>query len=258
MNSIVKSAGRILDILELLGRARGPLSLKEIAQELGYPPSSAHGLLATLVIKGYAARDDADRYVLNAAYRNGPGWASGPDAELIAVAEPIMRDLRDQCGETVMLGILNQDLMLKVIAKCVANRAVRYDSPFSGGVPSYCSAMGRVLLAAKDDRTIDRYLAHERLVKFTPLTVTSKTQLRRLFRDARQWGYSVSDQEMDIGATGVAAAIQNASGEVIAALNVAAISSRHDNVGMVLAPVVKAFATKISAKLGYVEKRAGS
>jgi DNA-binding IclR family transcriptional regulator len=108
--------------------------------------------------------------------------------------------------------------------------------------------MGRVLLAAKDDRTIDRYLAHERLVKFTPLTVTSKTQLRRLFRDARQWGYSVSDQEMDIGATGVAAAIQN----------VAAISSRHDNVGMVLAPVVKAFATKISAKLGYVEKRAGS
>lgn len=251
MNQVVKSAARILDILELLGRARAPLSLKEIALELGYPASSAHGLLTTLVIKGYAARDTADRYLLNAAYRNGPGWASGPDAELIAVSEPIMRDLRDQCGETVMLGVLNQDLMLRIIAKCVANRAVRYDSPFSGGVPSYCSAMGRVLLAAKDGKAIDRYLAGERLIKLTPLTVTSKSQLRHLFRDARERGYAVSDQEVDLGSTGIAAPVHNAAGNVVAALDVAAISSRHSDVTLSLASLVREFAGRISTRLGY-------
>lgn len=251
MNSIVKSAARILDILELLGRAQGPLFLKEIAQNLGYPPSSTHGLLATLVAKGYAGRDDAGRYLLNAAYRNGPGWASGPDATLIAVSEPFMRDLRDKCGETVMLGILNQDMLLKVIAKCVANRAVRYDSPFSGGVPSYCSAMGRVLLSARDEKAIDRYLGRERLVKLTPLTITSKTHLRRLFREARQLGYAVSNQEMDIGSLGVAAAIKNATGETIAALDVAAISSRHERVEASIVPLVKEFASRISSKLGF-------
>lgn len=251
MNQIVKSAARILDVLELLGRARAPLSLKEIAQELSYPMSSAHGLLMTLIAKGYAARNDADRYFLNAAYRNGPGWASGPDAELIGLAEPIMRDLRDRCGETVMLGILNQDLMLKIVAKCVANRAVRYDSPFSGGVPSYCSAMGRVLLSGRENRTIDRYLARERLVKLTPMTVTSKAQLRRLFRDAREHGYAVSDQEMDLGSIGVAAPVRNAAGEMIAALDVAAISSRYEDVSRSLAPMVMDFASKISARLGY-------
>jgi len=251
MNTVVKSAARILDVLELLGRANGPMFLKEIARNLDYPPSSTHGLLATLVAKGYASRDDVGRYMLNAAYRNGPGWASGPDAQLIAFSEHYMRDLRDQCGETVMLGILNQDLMLKVIAKCVANRAVRYDSPFSGGVPSYCSAMGRVLLGAKDNKTIDRYLARERLVKLTPLTITSKTHLRRLFREAREQGYAISNQEMDIGSIGVAAPIRSASGEIIAALDVAAISSRHEHVEPGIVPLVRKFASKISMKLGY-------
>ncbi|TPJ71268.1 IclR family transcriptional regulator [Mesorhizobium sp. B2-7-1] len=252
MNTMVKSAARILDVLELLGRAKGPLFLKEIARNLGYPPSSTHGLLATLVAKGYARRDDAGRYMLHATFRNGPGWASGPDAELISFSEPYMRDLRDRCGETVMLGILNQDLMLKVIAKCVANRAVRYDSPFSGGVPSYCSAMGRVLLGARDAKTVDRYLAGERLVKLTPFTIISKTHLRRLFRETRQRGYAISSQEMDIGSIGVAAAIQNASGEIIAALDVAAISSRHADVEASIVPLVKEFASKISVKFGYL------
>jgi DNA-binding IclR family transcriptional regulator len=251
MNIVVKSAARILDMLELLGRARTPLSLKEIAQELGYPSSSAHGLLTTLVVKGYASRDDADRYQLNAAYRNGPGWASGHDAQLIAVAEPIMRDLRDRCGETVMLGILNRDLMLKVVAKCVANRAVRYDSPFSGGVPSFCSAMGRVLLAAKEEKVVSRYLARERLVKFTPMTVTDKAELRRILRDVAVQGFAISDQEMDLGSTGVAAPIYNGIGDVIAALDVAAISSRHDDGGQALAPLAIDFAQEISKKLGY-------
>lgn len=255
MNSVVKSAARILDILELLGRAQTPLSLKEITQEFGYPVSSAHGLLTTLVIKGYAVRDDADRYLLNAAYRNGPGWASGPDAQLISLAEPIMRDLRDQCGETVMLGILNRDLLLKVVAKCVANRAVRYDSPFSAAVPSYCSAMGRVLLSEKDDKTINAYLAHERLVKLTPNTVTGKAHLRRLFRDTRQSGYSISREEMDIGSIGIAAPVRNGKSDILAALNVAAISSRHSDVETELAPLVMEYAGRISGKLGGSGKR---
>ncbi len=54
------------------------------------------------------------------------------------------------------------------------------------------------------------------------MTVTSKAQLRRLFRDAREHGYAVSDQEMDLGSIGVAAPVRNAAGEMIAALDLPA------------------------------------
>ena len=53
MNSEVKSAVRTLEILELLGAAVEPVTLKEIAVTLGYPKSSAHALTQTLVGRGY-------------------------------------------------------------------------------------------------------------------------------------------------------------------------------------------------------------
>ena len=52
-DSEVKSAVRVLEMLELLARAQKPLTLKMIVSELGYPKSSTFNLLATLVSRAY-------------------------------------------------------------------------------------------------------------------------------------------------------------------------------------------------------------
>lgn len=49
----VKSAARVLDILELFREAEGDLGLTEVARKLSLPKSSAHGLVNTLVARGY-------------------------------------------------------------------------------------------------------------------------------------------------------------------------------------------------------------
>src|SRR5262249_3309091 len=72
MNS-VKSAARVLDILELLFRSEEPMALKDIVAILALPKSSAHALMKTLQSRGYVERD-ADRYVLNEFLRQSPGW----------------------------------------------------------------------------------------------------------------------------------------------------------------------------------------
>jgi len=51
--SVVKSAGRVLEVLELFRRERRQLSAAEIGQRLGYPKSSANALLKSLVSLGY-------------------------------------------------------------------------------------------------------------------------------------------------------------------------------------------------------------
>ena len=56
MNSEVKSAGRVLELIELLARCPAPLALKDVVASLAIPKSSAHGLLQTLVTRGYAER----------------------------------------------------------------------------------------------------------------------------------------------------------------------------------------------------------
>lgn len=227
MDAQVKSAVRILEILELLGRATRPLSLKNIMDELGYPKSSTHLLMQTLVERGYAVRDDEHRFSLNPDHRNGPGWVTGPHARLLQVAAPIIESLRNATGETIMLGVLNRDLRMQTIKIAVGPQAIRYDSPLSGGsVPSYCSAMGRMLLSARPQRDVDRYLSSERIISYTPYTVIDRAAIRQLIAQAAKNGYSISDQELDIGGSGISAPVFNAAGEVFAALNVAAVSSR--------------------------------
>ena len=44
----VKSAARVLDILELLFRCEEPMALKDLVSILALPKSSAHALLRTL------------------------------------------------------------------------------------------------------------------------------------------------------------------------------------------------------------------
>lgn len=251
MDNQVKSAARILELLELLGRATRPVSLKNVTDELGYPKSSAHMLMGTLVARGYAVRDENDRFQLNPAHRNGPGWVTGPHAHLIEVATPVLGMLRDRSGETVMLGVLNRDLRLRTIATCVGKQAVRYDSPLSGSIPSYCTAMGRMMLAARPAREVDRYLAGERIIAHTPHTVIDKGMLKQMIVQAGQDGYAVSDQEMDIGGSGVAAPVTNASGKIIAALDVAAVSSRfHIDRDRIITEVCK-HARMLSKNLGF-------
>ncbi|WP_413728971.1 IclR family transcriptional regulator [Sodalis sp. RH22] len=247
----VKSAVRVLEVLELLAQAEKPLALKEVVDELGYPKSSTHNLLATLVARGYAVRGEADRYTLNDTYRNGPGWICGPEARLIELAGPVMRELRDGCGETIMLGVLNRDCRLKTLERCSGTQPVRYESPLGSCLPSYCTAMGRALLAARDDGQIERYLAHERIVQYTRHTLVDRDLIRQHIAKARRDGFAVSDQEMDIGGSGVAAPVLNAKGETVAALNVAALSSRFAERREDIIAAVKRHALLLSNRLGW-------
>jgi DNA-binding IclR family transcriptional regulator len=250
-DSEVKSAVRVLEILELLARAQKPLSLKTIVGELGYPKSSTFNLLATLVSRAYVTRDDSETYRIHEAFRNGPGWSSGRDAQLIATAQPIMDALRDAEGETVFLGVRRKDGRIKALAKSVSHQSVRFDSDLTGSDSSFCTAMGRVLLAYWRPEKTAAYLARERIVQVTPHTVIDRLQIRRIIGAARENGYAVSDEEAVLGGSGVAAPVRDATGEVIAALNIAVVSARFAASRERMIAAVVRNAAELSSRLGF-------
>lgn len=250
-SSEVKSAVRVLELLELLARSEEPLTLRAIVSELGYPKSSTFNLLATLISRAYVVRVEPESYKIHDAFRNGPGWASGRDAQLIATAQPIMDALRDQEGETVFLGTRRRDGRVKILSKSVSRQAVRFDSDLCGTDPAYCTAMGRVLLSSWAPHRVDAYLARERLVKITDHTVIDRVQLRKILEETRRSGFGVSDQEAVPGGSGVAAPVRDSSGEVIAALNIATVSPRFDSCKDRLAQAAMRNAAELSYRLGF-------
>jgi DNA-binding IclR family transcriptional regulator len=250
MNTEVKSAVRVLELLEFLSRHPGPAALKDVVASLGFPKSSAYALLQTLVLRGYVERDAAERYALTARWRDSGGWMGG-ESHLMAIARPVMSDLCTQLGETVFLGVRAEGGDVKVLAKDVSESEVRYDANLVGLRPAYCTAMGRILLAYWDEAALEAYLARTKLKAVTAHTITEPARLRAVLQQIRRDGHVVVEQEFVVGGSAAAAPVFGRDGQVVAVLNVGAVSPRFFAAHRkIVAGVMRAAAT-ISQRLGY-------
>src|SRR3546814_13569026 len=104
---LVKSAARVLDLLELLAAAPRPLRLAEVAPRLDIPKTSAFALLSTLVAKGYA-EEQGGGYRLAERLRDR-GWVGGDVAHMVRVSRAVMAELTLTKGESVFLGVLTSE-----------------------------------------------------------------------------------------------------------------------------------------------------
>jgi IclR family pca regulon transcriptional regulator len=93
-------------------------------------------------------------------------------------------------------------------------------------LPAYATSMGRVLLAALPDEALEERLARIDVRVLTPRTVKSDEELRKVIQQVRRLGYAVTDQELEQGLRSAAVPIHDASGAVVAALNVSVHASR--------------------------------
>jgi len=230
MNTIVKSAERVLDILEVFALWREPMALRDISGQLGIPKSSALMLLRTLESRGYILRD-GERYVLDPVWQGDEeraGWfIGGHTMRLIRIAEPVMRDLVERLEETVVLGVPSHDGDVRVVANRLSPLAVRYDRSRISVIPGYCTALGQAMLAFQNGETVDAYLARGPFAPLTDRTITDPAVLRARFDEIRRRGWAVNQEERFLGAVGLAAPILGQGGAVLGALNIGTVPVRY-------------------------------
>ena len=227
MNPSVRSAARVLDLLEFLAGSERGVSLTAAASSLRLPKSSTLMLLRTLVERGYVRRNEEDHYVLNESFRTrGFGWGGSRFARLIAASRPVMERLCEKVGETVILGVLDEDGRVRLLAKAVAAQDIRYDVDITTRLPAFCTAMGRVLLGSLPRERQTAILEASERTKLTPETATELGRLHRLIDQAGRLGYAIVEEEFSLGGTGVAAPVLDRDGRVIATLNVACVTRR--------------------------------
>lgn len=246
----VKSAERVLDLLELLSMNQRAMRFNEIASALGYPKSSLHGLLATLVNRSYLVRDDGDQYSLVEAFRDGFNWIGGFEAVLRRHAIPIMTAARDMSGETVFLAIRGSNHDARKIHKVVSRHPIRYDAS-EEAVPAYASVMGRVLLAYSAPEEVDEYFRRTELRRFTEKSLVDENAIRLVLEEIRKCGYGIIEEEYAIGGCGIAAPVRDRSGNVVAVLDIATVVQRYDLRKAEMLQCVLEAAAELGAKLGY-------
>ncbi|NTG50909.1 IclR family transcriptional regulator [Agrobacterium rhizogenes] len=250
MNSEVKSAGRVLDILEYMAGRREAVALSQIVRDLILPKSSAHGLLQTLAARGHLVQDSAGRYMLIEAGRHGFPFRRHEEP-LVVKAMPFMERLRDESGETVLLSAMNAHCDIRRLAKSVSRQPIRYDVNLDAAIVAYCTAMGRVLLAHAPQQTLEDYLSRVQFLSYTPYTITNVQEIRNILIKVRQDGYAINDQEFVTGSTGIAMPVFDATGNVAAALNLGTLTSRYIERHEALLSMLRKTSADISRSLGY-------
>lgn len=223
MTDEIKSASRVLDMLELFSTRCDGLTLTDVAKGLCLPKSSTLGLLRTLHVRGYLVREADDVYRLNDIVRRD-GFAR--HGRLLRVGPPVMRRLADSLGETVILGMMGSAGMVRLIAKEVSPRDIRFDIDLPRQVPAYCTAIGRALLAGQSDAKVSSALAAVAREPLTEQTITDETELRALIERVRETGVAVVVDEFALGGTGIAALVPMAQDQPLAALNIACVTPR--------------------------------
>ncbi len=248
----VRSLAKGLEVLQALASTAEPCSLSQLAQGVGITVSSAHRLLHTLEALGYVERDaEARRYRL-APKVLGLGFAYFRSADLWQVAHPYLVEASRRHGETFNLAVLDGTDIL-YIDRVKTRRILSINLEIGSKLPAYCTSMGRVLLAHLPEGEARQILARSRRQRFTERTVTDPDRVLGILREVRARGFAVNDGELAVELRSVAAPVRNASGRVVAAVNMAVHASEYTSrdVEERLGPIVKDVADRISEALGY-------
>ncbi len=249
-NQIIASAAGTLEMLEILSRGDGPMTLGELVTESGRPKGTVHRMVSTLVNMGFATytRETGLYGLTLKAWRIGS--AALRDFDLVERARPILDQLRAQTGETVHLSVLESAGEIVYVAKVGSQKSIGVLTRLGQLSPSWCTATGRAILAF-DPVAADRVLA-QRLEKRTPKTVTDPRAIRQILTRIREGGYAVTCAENHIDMGGVAAPIRDYSGDVIAAVGIAMpVYRMTDEVVNAAVQSARRAAESISAAMGH-------
>lgn len=240
---------RAFEILALLRDSPEPLGVRAISRRVGTSPATAYRLLQTLAAHDFVAQAADSR-----AYRLGWAWLGYAASvlgriDLIEVAGPLARQLRDETTETVTVQVPAGDDRVCVY-EAEGLHEIRRRVGVGRQVPLVAGASGRAVLAFLPERDIQRML--DSAIPLTAQTLTDPAHLRRLLDETRRTGIAASRGETVDGVASVAAPIFDSANAIAGSIAVSGPSSRCGEEAMQsFIPALRRTALVLSRQLGY-------
>jgi len=250
-NYPIKVLDKCLSILETLLRNNSPMSVTEISESLGIYPSTVHRMLDTLKYWGYVEQDpDTQKYQLGLKVME-LGMAKLHQMDLVKESSPYLKELVNQCNETVHLGVLEEGEVL-YLAKEESSQTIRMVSYVGKRAPVHCTALGKVLLAYLPEEERRKILDKRGLPRLTEKTITEEKELEKELCRVKEEGFALDRGEHERDVYCIAAPIRNYQRKVIAALSISGPAFRIDvNKQNNLKEALIQKSKKISGRLGY-------
>lgn len=211
-----------LDVIRYVATHNGPITLKDLANDLGIRPPTGHRIVQELESHGWIIWDREQ-----CIFDVGPSLA-GISATISArygvesAIRPLLKSLARSSGETVCF-FLYEPGSNKLIAYVVeeSEQALRCHITPGETAPLHAGAAGRTVMAYLPKDEAEAIVGRYGLPALTEDTITDAKRLRKTLQTIRDDGYAFSKGERVSDVAGIAAPIFDARGGIAGSLLIA-------------------------------------
>jgi IclR family pca regulon transcriptional regulator len=259
----VVSLARGLDIIKAFGssqpesdrpsnmRPADALTLSEVAEKTGLARAVVRRFLYTLVELGYVITDG--KYFRLTAKILDLGFAYLSSFSFPKIAERFLEEVTLETKESSSASVLDGDEIVYV-ARVQTRRIMSVSLGIGSRLPSFCTSMGRVLLAHLPPEELEKFFKTVKLQRFTEKTICDPGALRKELSNVYKQGYALVDQELEIGLRSLAVPVFASRNRAIAAINIGTQAARTAKSELVqhFLPVLRQAAKNISSCIGHL------
>ncbi len=217
---LIPAVYRALNILEFVAQKRDPASIKDVAESLNIPNTTAFRLVKQLLSRGYLEESE-----------NRPGYYHlGLQILTLSKGMTYVNDLRQvahialnrlaiESRQAVQMGILKGDNVTYIEQILPPNPVLIYTTPYAE-LPLNISAAGKVLAAFSSEDILQRLIRNARFIKQTPKAIDNTEEFLRHLETVRHNGYAEDNEEFAIGIGCMAAPVFDHDGKCVAAVGI--------------------------------------
>ncbi len=247
----VKSVVKAFLLMEELDKS-GEMSIGDLSERLQMDKATVHRLVNTIKDAGYVNQNPDNKKYANSLKLLAMGNRAMEKTGVRHIARPYMEELSEKTGETINLGMRVGNKIIYV-DKMESSSTIKVGLGIGVSVPSYCSGLGKAILAFTSADELEELLDSIVFEKFTEHSITDREHFQRELERIRRDGYAVDDEEYVDGLMCFAAPIFDFHGNPIASVSVSCPKYRYDadrHFQMYTGLTVEA-ARNISGMMGY-------
>ncbi|MBI4495809.1 MAG: IclR family transcriptional regulator [Deltaproteobacteria bacterium] len=251
MGGRVESVVRAIRIIQSLADGGDEKSLTEVAREVGLHTATARRLLMTLMGEEFVRQNGRTKkyslglplLVISQRLRSR--------LDLRQIALPYLQELMERSGETANLAVEDKGEAV-YIEQVECRSSLRTANKVGSRAPLYCTAVGKILLAARPAEEREKFLRDAPLLSLTRKTITEPDRLLRELRRVARENLAVDHEEQMIGERCLATGLRDQTGQAVGAVSVSGPAFRMTPRRLrELALILSEIGGKISREMGF-------
>ncbi|WP_226036701.1 IclR family transcriptional regulator [Aquibacillus saliphilus] len=241
------SVNRAIKIIRLLSQFHH-LTVTEISRRLEIPKTTCFVILQTLEFEGIIRRDNQAKYNIDKGLYALILNADNYDL-LKKIARPILQDLTNKTQMTSHLAV-REGMETVYLDKVDDSGYVKFNTYKGQTHPLYITSVGKAILMNMDNKEIIKSYAETTFLSKHENTVTSLEDLLDQLEGFRNKGYTLEDEEGEIGIRCIGAPVVDSTGQTIAALSITTLKeklpeSEYFHIGSIIQEAAKQLAYSI-------------